>query len=50
MAPHREQLSLLGLIGVLSHMPVAESVEVCKVVDLRLVTQTGEFFLAGANT
>jgi hypothetical protein len=28
-------------------LPSAKAVEVCKVADLRLVTQTGEFFLAG---
>lgn len=33
-------LLLAGLAGV-------EGVEVCKVADLQLVTQTGEFFLAG---
>ena len=27
--------------------PAVKAVEVCKVADLRLVTQTGEFFLAG---
>ena len=34
--------------SLLSILPSVGAVEVCKVADLRLVTQTGEFFLAGA--
>ena len=39
----RQALSALMLLGL---MQSAAAVEVCKVVDLQLVTQTGEFFLA----
>lgn len=38
---------LLAALALLSLVTPAASVEVCKVVDLQLVTQTGEFFLAG---
>jgi len=41
---------LLAALALLSLVAPAAAVEVCKVVDLQLVTQTGEFFLAGANT
>ena len=38
---------LLASVLSLAMLAVAEGVEVCRVSDLRLVTQTGEFFLAG---
>ena len=38
---------LLAALALLSLATPASVVEVCKVVDLQLVTQTGEFFLAG---
>ena len=38
---------LLAAIALLGLVTPAAAVEVCKVVDLQLVTQTGEFFLAG---
>ena len=41
--------TLLAALALLSLVAPAAAVEVCKVVDLKLVTQTGEFFLAGAN-
>jgi hypothetical protein len=40
---------LLAALALLSLVAPAASVEVCKVVDLQLVTQTGEFFLAGKS-
>ena len=40
---------LLAALALLSIVTPAASVEVCKVVDLQLVTQTGEFFLAGED-
>jgi hypothetical protein len=36
---------LLAALALLSLVAPAASVEVCKVVDLQLATQTGEFFL-----
>ena len=36
----------LGALMLLGLVQSAAAVEVCKVVDLQLVTQTGEFFLA----
>ena len=42
--------ALLAALAVLSLATPAAAVEVCKVVDLQLVTQTGEFFLAGTGT
>lgn len=38
---------LLAALVLLALAAPAAAVEVCKVVDLQLVTQTGEFFLAG---
>ena len=38
---------MLAMLGMLAMLPVVESLEVCSVDDLQLVTQTGEFFLAG---
>ena len=38
---------LLAALALLCLATPAAAVEVCKVVDLQLVTQTGEFFLAG---
>ena len=38
---------LLAVLVLLNLFAPAAAVEVCKVVDLQLVTQTGEFFLAG---
>jgi hypothetical protein len=35
------------IASLLFIFPAVKAVEVCKVADLRLVTQTGEFFLAG---
>lgn len=40
---------LAALVGLCSLRGV-EGVEICRVADLQLVTQTGEFFLAGALT
>ena len=42
--------ALLAALALLSLATPAAAVEVCKVVDLQLVTQTGEFFLAGTGT
>ena len=42
-------MMLVAALLALGFMPVAEAVEVCRVVDLELVTQTGEFFLAGSS-
>eukprot|EP00961_Rhodomonas_salina_P163130 2197187-Rhodomonas_salina.3 len=39
--------AMLAAVAMLSMVSSAAAVEVCKVVDLQLVTQTGEFFLAG---
>ncbi len=39
---------VLAALALLCLATPAAAVEVCKVVDLQLVTQTGEFFLAGA--
>lgn len=39
---------VLTALALLCLATPAAAVEVCKVVDLQLVTQTGEFFLAGA--
>lgn len=41
------QYMLLVLFGLGVLAQVAEGVEVCTVADLQVVTQTGEFFLAG---
>jgi len=38
------------LILFLAGLSMARAVEVCKVADLSLVTQTGEFFLAGQHS
>mmetsp|Transcript_12348 Transcript_12348/g.29570 ORF Transcript_12348/g.29570 Transcript_12348/m.29570 type:complete len:294 (+) Transcript_12348:119-1000(+) len=38
--------AMLAAVAMLSMVSSAAAVEVCKVVDLQLVTQTGEFFLA----
>jgi hypothetical protein len=46
-------LSAKGLLGALvglSILLLAEGVEVCRVSDLQLVTQSGEFFLGGRWT
>ena len=40
---------LLAALVLLALAAPAAAVEVCKVVDLQLVTQTGEFFLAGCR-
>mmetsp|Transcript_43264 Transcript_43264/g.67771 ORF Transcript_43264/g.67771 Transcript_43264/m.67771 type:complete len:287 (-) Transcript_43264:329-1189(-) len=37
---------LMLALAALGFMPAVDAVEVCRVVDLELVTQTGEFFLA----
>lgn len=39
--------SRIMLVLFLAGLTLVEGVEVCKVADLSLVTQTGEFFLAG---
>jgi hypothetical protein len=44
MAKHCLAALMLLMLGT-----PAVAVEVCKVVDLQLVTQTGEFFLAGIS-
>jgi hypothetical protein len=40
----------LHVVLFLAGLSMARAVEVCKVADLSLVTQTGEFFLAGQHS
>ena len=41
------QMPWIMVVALAMMAASAEAVEVCKVTDLSLVTQTGEFFLAG---